>query len=126
MQNKEIRKLTRIGKRSIGLTLPIDEVRSLGWREKQKSNRQKSQRRPLDKGLPELKYGKQQSDKCKKGQRTTNFIRSMATLKRKLGRIWNMVWLFGGSHLWTGLVGIIAGLLILYLPNKDLKEIEKL
>jgi len=36
MQNKEIRKLTRIGKRSIGLTLPIDEVRSLGWREKQK------------------------------------------------------------------------------------------
>ena len=61
-----------------------------------------------------------------KGQRTTNFIRSMATLKRKLGRIWNMVWLFGGSHLWTGLVGIIARLLILYLPNKDLKEIEKL
>ncbi len=50
----------------------------------------------------------------------------MATLKRKLGRIWNMVWLFGGSHLWTGLVGIIAGLLILYLSDKDLKEIEKL
>ena len=36
------------------------------------------------------------------------------------------VWLFGGSHLWTGLVGIIAGLLILYLPDKDLKEIERL
>lgn len=36
MQNKEIRKLTRIGKRSIGLTLPIDEVRNLGWRERQK------------------------------------------------------------------------------------------
>lgn len=35
-------------------------------------------------------------------------------------------WLFGGSHLWTGLVGIVAGLLILYLPDKDLKEIEKL
>lgn len=31
-----IRKLARIGKRSIGLTLPIDEVRRLGWREKQK------------------------------------------------------------------------------------------
>lgn len=31
-----IRKLTRIGKKSIGLTLPIDEVRNLGWREKQK------------------------------------------------------------------------------------------
>lgn len=36
MQDKEVRKLTRIGKRSIGLTLPIDEVRRLGWREKQK------------------------------------------------------------------------------------------
>lgn len=36
MQNKEIRKLTRIGKRSIGLTLPIDQVRDLGWSEKQK------------------------------------------------------------------------------------------
>jgi hypothetical protein len=31
-----IRKLTRIGKKSIDLTLPIDEVRNLGWREKQK------------------------------------------------------------------------------------------
>jgi hypothetical protein len=35
-------------------------------------------------------------------------------------------WLFGGSHLWTGLVGIILGLIVLYLPDKDLKEIEKL
>lgn len=36
MKNKETRKLTRIGKRSIGLTLPIEEVRALGWKEKQK------------------------------------------------------------------------------------------
>ena len=35
-------------------------------------------------------------------------------------------WIFGGSHTWTALGGIIAGLLILYLPDKDLKEIEKL
>jgi hypothetical protein len=35
-------------------------------------------------------------------------------------------WLFGGSHLWTALIGIIVGLIILYLPDKDLKEIEKL
>ena len=33
---KEIRKLTKIGGKSIGLTLPIDLVRELGWREKQK------------------------------------------------------------------------------------------
>jgi len=35
-------------------------------------------------------------------------------------------WLFGGSHTWTALGGIIIGLIILYLPDKDLKEIEKL
>jgi bifunctional DNA-binding transcriptional regulator/antitoxin component of YhaV-PrlF toxin-antitoxin module len=36
MKNNEIRKLTRLGKRSIGLTLPIEIVRELGWKEKQK------------------------------------------------------------------------------------------
>lgn len=35
-------------------------------------------------------------------------------------------WLFGGSHIWTAVIGIIIGLIILYLPDKDLKEIEKL
>jgi len=35
-------------------------------------------------------------------------------------------WLFGDSHVWTALIGIIIGLLILYIPDKDLKEIEKL
>lgn len=34
-------------------------------------------------------------------------------------------WFFGGSHVWTALIGIIGGLVILYLPDKDLKEIEK-
>ena len=36
MKNKNIRKLTRIGKRSIGLTLPMELVRELGWRERQR------------------------------------------------------------------------------------------
>ena len=36
MKDKNIRKLTRIAKRSIGITLPIELVRELGWREKQK------------------------------------------------------------------------------------------
>ena len=35
-------------------------------------------------------------------------------------------WFFGGSHFWTSIGGIILGLLILYLPDRDLKEIEKL
>ena len=36
------------------------------------------------------------------------------------------IWLFGGSHTLTALGGIVTGLIILYLPDKDLKEIEKL
>jgi hypothetical protein len=36
MKNPNIRKLTRLGKRSIGLTLPIELVRELKWRERQK------------------------------------------------------------------------------------------
>jgi hypothetical protein len=49
--------------------------------------------------------------------------------------IWRGVWyvldsldvlFFGGSHGWTALGGVVLGLLIIYLPDKDLKEIEKL
>ena len=36
------------------------------------------------------------------------------------------IWLFNGSHGWTALLGIVLGLVILYLPDQDLKEIEKL
>jgi len=49
--------------------------------------------------------------------------------------IWRGIWytldgidllLFSGSHVWTALGGIVVGLLILYLPDRDLKEIKKL
>ncbi|MEK7585484.1 MAG: hypothetical protein AAB455_03165 [Patescibacteria group bacterium] len=49
--------------------------------------------------------------------------------------IWRGLWyvldsidlnFFNGSHFWTALGGIVLGLLILYLPDHDLKEIEKL
>ena len=36
MENKNIRKLTRIAKRSIAVTLPIELVRELKWKEKQR------------------------------------------------------------------------------------------
>ena len=39
---------------------------------------------------------------------------------------WLDLWVFGGSHVWTALGGIVLGLIILYLPDKNLKEIEKL
>ncbi|KKR43963.1 MAG: hypothetical protein UX02_C0001G0393 [Candidatus Moranbacteria bacterium GW2011_GWC1_45_18] len=35
-EERGIRKLTKIGKKSVGLTLPIELVRELKWREKQK------------------------------------------------------------------------------------------
>jgi hypothetical protein len=35
-------------------------------------------------------------------------------------------WIFNGSHFGSAVLGITIGLLILYLPDKDLKEIEKL
>ena len=49
--------------------------------------------------------------------------------------IWRGIWYvldyidmvaFGGSHAGTALLGIVVGLLILYLPDHDLKEIQKL
>jgi hypothetical protein len=36
------------------------------------------------------------------------------------------VWLFGEYNYLTGLLGIALGVLLLYLPDRDLKEIEKL
>ena len=36
LREKNIRKLTRIGGYSLGLTLPVEILHELGWREKQK------------------------------------------------------------------------------------------
>lgn len=49
--------------------------------------------------------------------------------------VWRGIWyvadwvdleFFGGSHAITALGGIVFGLLLLYLPDGNLKEIEKL
>lgn len=49
--------------------------------------------------------------------------------------IWRGIWytldivdaaLFGGNHMLTALGGIALGLLILYLPDRDLKELGRL
>ncbi len=34
--DKSVRKLTKLGGKSIGVTIPIELVRELGWREKQR------------------------------------------------------------------------------------------
>lgn len=36
IEEQNVRKLTKIGRQSIGLTLPIEMVRKLGWKERQK------------------------------------------------------------------------------------------
>jgi len=49
--------------------------------------------------------------------------------------VWRGIWhildavdsfLFEGNPLYTAIGGIVIGLAILYLPDKDLKELEKL
>ena len=49
--------------------------------------------------------------------------------------IWRGVWyvldaidvaFLASNHLWSAVGGIFLGLFILYIPDKDLKEIEKL
>ncbi len=49
--------------------------------------------------------------------------------------VWRGVWyildwldliFWNGNHTWTALVGVVVGLLILYIPDKDLKEIMTL
>ena len=49
--------------------------------------------------------------------------------------IWRGLWylldfvdhyLFDGSHIWTAILGVVVGILILYIPDKDLKELGKL
>ncbi len=49
--------------------------------------------------------------------------------------VWRGIWhmldyidevLFNGFSFWTGLIGLIVGILVLYIPDYDLKELEKL
>jgi hypothetical protein len=49
--------------------------------------------------------------------------------------IWRGIWyvldavdlaFFGGSHIFTAIGGIVLGLLVLYLPDKNLSELRKL
>ncbi len=49
--------------------------------------------------------------------------------------VWRGVWIildlidksiFGGNHIITAILGIIVGIVILYLPEKNLKALERL
>lgn len=62
------------------------------------------------------------------------FVRNISTVLAFV-LIWRGTWelldkidyiLFGGSHIITAITGIVVGLYILYLPDHDLKEIERM
>lgn len=63
------------------------------------------------------------------------YIASNLLIVIGLVMIWRGIWyvldgadlaFFGGSHTWTAFGGIALGLFLLYLPDHDLKEIQKL
>jgi hypothetical protein len=70
--------------------------------------------------------------------KTINLIKYFSTnlyIVIGLVLVWRGIWyvldetdklFFGGSHLLTAVGGILLGLIVLYLPDHDLKEIQKL
>lgn len=71
----------------------------------------------------------------KKNLLTPAYLARNLSIAVGLVLIWRGIWyildwvdanMFAGSHAWTAVGGIILGLVILYIPDKDLKELEKL
>lgn len=65
----------------------------------------------------------------------TSYFAKNFTIVLSLVLIWRGIWytldgfdqlFFKNEHIWTAIGGIILGIILLYLPDKDLKEIEKL
>ncbi len=70
-----------------------------------------------------------------KGHKSFRYFIKTLSIVVGLVLIWRGIWhvldvveakFFGGDLFWTGLAGIVIGVLLLYLPDRDLKEIEKL
>ncbi len=73
--------------------------------------------------------------KIKKRKNVIQYFAKNITVVIALVMIWRGVWyildeidilLFGEYGAVTGFIGLVVGLAILYLPDSDLKEIEKL
>ena len=71
----------------------------------------------------------------KKKKLTLRYITKNILIIFGIVLVWRGVWhildqidlfLFGGNQVWSALAGLIIGLVILYIPDKNLKEIEKL
>ena len=92
---------------------------------------------PLPRFFPTGKSGKQYSimAKMKTASRLLAYFANNLLIVIGLVLIWRGIWyvldgidliLFNNDHFYTAIGGIIVGLLVLYLPDKDLKEIQKL
>jgi uncharacterized membrane protein HdeD (DUF308 family) len=66
---------------------------------------------------------------------TLNYLGSSLSIAIGLVFIWRGIWhildmieitFFNGDKFYTSLIGILIGILILYTPDKDLKELQKL
>ena len=75
------------------------------------------------------------TDMRKKHTLTISYIFENLSVAVGIVLIWRGVWyildgvdalLFGGSHIWSSVLGIFIGLIILYIPDKDLKELGRL
>ncbi len=73
----------------------------------------------------------------RRGPKSISFVELLTRIKAVVGLvlIWRGIWylldaldmtLFGGSPFWTAIIGTVVGLVLLYLPDRDLKELEKL
>ncbi len=71
----------------------------------------------------------------RKTKKTIHYVIKNLNVVIGLVLIWRGVWyvldyidvvIFNGSHILLAVAGIILGLLLLYLPDKDLREIGKL
>ena len=71
----------------------------------------------------------------KKNKITLEYLAKNISVVVGLVLIWRGIWyildgldliFFGDNHTWTAVIGVVVGLIILYVPDKDLKEIEKL
>ena len=73
----------------------------------------------------------------KKNKNKLTFSRFLRVFSIVIGLvlIWRGIWyildgldivIFGNNHIISAVIGMIIGFVILYLPDKDLKEIEKL
>jgi len=72
-----------------------------------------------------------------KKKKHKNFMYFVRTLSIVVGLvlIWRGIWhvldvleytFFKGELFWTGIGGILLGIMLLYIPDHDLREIEKL